>query len=73
MKHFILLLFLSVPMMFYAQTVTIEGHIADKLTGPSLPMATVKLSSGAHTISNEYGANVSAEGITPDGHVVVYK
>ena len=56
MKHFILLLFLSVPMMFYAQTVTIEGHIADKLTGQSLPMATVKLSSGAHTISNEYGA-----------------
>lgn len=45
-----------VPAMLQAQTIVIEGHIADQKTGHSLPMASVKSSSGTHTISNEYGA-----------------
>lgn len=42
--------------MMQAQTIVVEGHIADKKTGQSLPMASVKSSSGTHTISNENGA-----------------
>lgn len=63
MKHIVmpplrilLLLPLFVATVLHAQTITVEGHITDQKTGHSLPMASVKSSSGVRTISNEDGA-----------------
>ena len=58
----IALLPLLVSTMMQAQTIVVEGHIADGKTGQSLPMASVKSSGGVHTISNGNGAfKITAE------------